>query len=370
VLLSIFCSVLGQLSAGINWEGSWSNGKRGGGSFYLCTDEATQTAHGSYGSLGIVSGYLLGSTYTGFWYESGYDRPFGPFILTISDSGTSFTGAWSYFTAEGAPPNGTFTWSGSKSSSARPDDYAQCLFPISLGSSANGAFEQNSYICDHSTFDWLDSNEQMFAAKFDNFGKVQGYSPDGGVSLLLSDFHYNDDEDTDKGRWRPESFPIGKPYFSLEPDFNGADDDDSIFTLRIVVGRFVEQDYFCGFFWYGFYSHLVAPNPICFGRLDNVAIDPQACAYSLSEIKENDHKYDDGVTTLLEAEIQDALFNITLPEFHIKIVKGNGTGVPENTKDVQAVNYVQDEEYIIVCTNNASTLLLSVLALFALLFAI
>ena len=69
VLLSIACSVIGQFSAGGNWDGTWSNGKLGGGNLYICTDRDTNTAHGSYGNIGLVSGSLQGNTFKGFWYE-------------------------------------------------------------------------------------------------------------------------------------------------------------------------------------------------------------------------------------------------------------------------------------------------------------
>jgi len=356
VLLSVACCVFGQLSAGGNWDGTWSNGKLGAGNLYICTDRETNTAHGSYGNIGLISGYLLGNTFKGFWYEAGYDKPFGPFTLTIADSGSSFTGSWSYYGG-----NTTNTWSGSKSSGVRPNEHTQCLFPAAQGSIVQGVFDERSYICDHSTVNWLDSEQPLYVASFEGFPKVQGYSPDSGNSLLLSDFYFPDDED-DRSKFNPSNTPIGQAYENVA-DNHGADDDDSVLTSHIVVGRFVAQDTFCGWFWYGFYSQVINTVPICFGRTENVAIDPQACAYTQSDIKQQAHNYDDGNTSQLIQNIQDAFDALELPNFYIDVVEGDNNGGNQAAKDVNDVQYIQEQP----CT--ASGIFVSVAALLALFFA-
>jgi len=367
VLLSIFCSVLGQLSAGGSWDGTWSNTKLGGGSLYICTDKDTSTAHGTYGNIGLFSGYLLSNTLTGYWYEAGYDRPFGAFQLTISDDGNSFSGSWSYFVDDLTAPNGTKSWTGSKSSGTRPDEYLQCLFPADLGSYAQGVFGPRTYLCDHTPLEYLDSRQPLFSANFDGFSKVEGYSPDSGNSLLLSDFYFPDDDDANRAKFRPENYAIGQNITVNDPANSGADDDDSIFTSHIVVGRFVTQSTFCGWFWYGFYGKVVNTSPICFNRTEGVAVDPQSCAYTLSDIKQLDHENDDGNTSQLIANIQAAFDALALPEFNIDIVKGDGSGTPPaNAKDVNGVQYVAQFEY--QC-NSASVIASSIAALFALVFA-
>jgi len=362
VLLSIACSVIAQLNAGGNWDGTWSNGKLGGGNAYICTDRDTNQAHGTYGNIGLFSGALNGNDFAGFWYEAGYERPFGPFKLTIANDGNSFTGSWSYFNGTGVAVNGSTAWSGTKSSATRPNEQLQCLFPAQMGSHVPGVFDESCYICALTPLKWLDSEQSLFVASFEGFSKVQGYSPDSGNSLLLSDFYFQDDEDYSK--FKPSNSPIGVKYEN-NADNHGSDDDDSILTSRIVVGRFVGEGLFCGWFWYGFYSTVVNTVPICFTRTENVAVDPQACAYTQADVKQQIHNYDDGNTSQLIQNIQDAFDALALPEFKIDIIQGDnkGNGAPANGKDINGIEYVQEQP----CT--ASGLFVSVAAALALFFA-
>ena len=241
-------------------------------------------------------------------------------------------------------------------------NFLQNSLTMNSGSHVQGVFDERSYICDHSSLNWLDSEQPLYVASFEGFPKVQGYSPDSGNSLLLSDFYFPDDED-DRSIFKPESTPIGQALQN-NADNSGADDDDSVLTSHIVVGRFVSQDTFCGWFWYGFYSQVINSVPICFDRTQNVDVDPQACAYTQSDVKQQVHNYDDGNTSQLIQNIQDAFDALTLPEFNIDIVKGDGTGVPPpNAKDVNEIQYIQEQP----CT--ASGVFISVAALLAAFFA-
>lgn len=71
VFLGLVAYACAQINAGQAWQGTWSNDKRPefGGSLFVCVDLSTSTAHGAYGSGGLMSGSIQGSTWKGFWYE-------------------------------------------------------------------------------------------------------------------------------------------------------------------------------------------------------------------------------------------------------------------------------------------------------------
>lgn len=49
-----------------NWEGTWNSGA---GTLYLCVDRDSNMAYGSYGGVGLVSGYLYGYLFSGYFFE-------------------------------------------------------------------------------------------------------------------------------------------------------------------------------------------------------------------------------------------------------------------------------------------------------------
>jgi len=318
------CSILlfavaafAQLNVGDAWQGTWSDGKRsGGGSLYICVDPYTATAHGAYSGIGIFSGFLHANTLTGFWWEAGYDRPFGPFELTLT--GTQFTGTWSYFEGEGVAASGSFSWSGSRSSSTKPDR-SQCLQPA-IGNDASGSYEPGNFLCYSPNAPYLNTEQDTVSAAFPGFGDVIGYTPDNGISFLLSDFYFPNV--TDDNRYRPEG--SGN---SLGPctgcfDDDGEPPETDIPTRRIVVGRLISNSQFCGYFWEGLYNTQVAAGAICFQRTSAKKPDLLLCGSDVSYINGQIDKFvSDGITSWILSQVQSVFDNIVLPP--VKIIPNN-----------------------------------------------
>jgi len=305
VLCALFLFVavtVAQLSAGEAWQGVWSEGKRSlGGSTYICVDPETQTAHGTYGNAGVFSGYLWGNTLTGYWYEAGYDRPFGPFKLTIS--GTSFTGSWSYY----GSPNETYSWSGSRQSAVRPHD-TECLIPYAFGQTVEGTYEGDQNICRDATYLYGNSDQTYASANFVNFGTVIGFTPDNGHTLSLSDFYVTNSTAEALGEYRPE-FNVVKLGDAVNP--YAAPRGSPILTQRLVVGRQISDTVFCGFFWEGLYARQYSDVAICFEKTSFVAPDIHHC--EPQEITKRP-----GITNWILSQIQSVLDHIEMP--HITIV--------------------------------------------------
>jgi len=304
VLCALFLFVavtVAQLSAGEAWQGVWSEGKRNlGGNTYICVDPWTQTAHGSYGNVGLFSGYLWGNTLTGFWYEAGYDRPFGPFRLTIS--GSSFTGTWSYFQS----PNVTYSWSGSRQSTTRPED-TQCLIPYTTGQTVEGNYNGGQYICRDPTYTYGNSDQTYASATFDNFGTVIGFSPDNGRTISLSDFYVTNATAEANGEYRPENnvVNLGTAVNPYTPPRGSP-----ILTQKLVIGRQISDTVFCGFFWDGLYVRQYSDKAICFEKLNQVAPELSHC--EAQQIGQRP-----GITNWILSQIQSVLDHIQMP--HITI---------------------------------------------------
>lgn len=223
----------------------------------------------------------------------------------------------------------------------------------------------------------------MYSAYFESFGKVEGYSYDHGTSLLLSDFQFPDDDDSAANRANLRVAPGTKGSFH-DSNSVGNDDMDVILTSKVVVGRMVSQQYFCGYFWYGFYAASASSNggPICFERTEYEIPDPQACAVTLADVREIAHQYDDGQTSQILAQVQDAINRIIggFPDIQLRIGVGNNNkdGVhPEHHIQGNFYAYDQDiakrgvevDEYIRVCNSSSSLLIAFGAILAAFLFA-
>merc|ERR1719262_46782 len=267
VQLLLLCLVCGYTLAQ-TFEGTWNTNKRNfGGSTYICVDE--DQLHGSYnGGAGIFSGLIRGNMVQGYWYEAGYAVPYGTFMLTLS--GNSLSGSWSY---AGLPSNATtsVSWTGSRSTSVRPTD-AQCLRP-STGLAATGFYQDGAAICIDG--DERDENSQQPAsfARFPRFGAVEGYTPDAGRALLLSNYFNRDASLVDN--YRPESNnAVFGPCSGCNQYLNSTD----INTDLIVVGAAINDATFCGYFWTGFYNQRVSDEPICYTRTSFSNPDDSACA--------------------------------------------------------------------------------------------
>jgi len=309
VVLFFAISAFAQLNVGDAWQGTWSDGKRSaGGSTYICVDHWTSTAHGSYSGVGLFSGFLQGNTLTGFWWEAGYDRPFGPFELTIS--GTSFSGTWSYYEGVGVAPSGSFSWSGSQSSSVLPDR-SQCLAPAQ-GSDASGTYQPGNYICYVPNAPYLNTDQQSAFAAFANFGHVAGYSPDNGITFLLSDFFFPNQ--TLDERFRPENNQLTSFGPSANYDDDGEINPAMIPTRRIAVGRLVSSDQFCGFFWNGLYNSQVGSAAICLQRTSAKRPDSNTCGADVSFVNgQIDQFITGGLTSFILSQVQDAFNALKLP---------------------------------------------------------
>jgi len=316
VLLCVSVS-LAQLYSGNAFQGTWSDrtAKRSisGGVTYICVDHATQTAHGVYNGVGLFSGYLWGNTLTGFWYEAGYDRPFGPFELTIDASGSSFTGTWSYYQAESTTTSASFTWAASKSSGNKPERF-ECLAPAGSGYTVVGKYETGNYICIDETQPFENTNQDSAWGAFEDFGNVKGFTPDSGISLLLSDFYFPDDDETLDDRYRPENqgTPFG-PNTEVDDDGNSGHKQNDIPTKRIVVGRLIDDSQFCGYFWEGLYNRLVGGGVICLQRTARIIPDLVTCGSDIVYANELIDRQDTDFTSWLLEEIQNAFDALQLP---------------------------------------------------------
>ena len=307
-----------QIYSGSAFQGRWTDraAKRNGisgGSTYICIDHATQTAHGQYNGVGLFSGYLWGNTLTGFWYEAGYDRPFGPFELTIDAAGSSFTGTWSYYQGNSATTSATFTWSASKASADKPERH-ECLAPAGTGYTAVGKYGSGNFVCLDETQSFENTNQISAWGAFESFGNVKGFSPDSGVTLLLSDFYFPDDDDTLDDRYRPENqaTPFG-PSTVTDDDGDSAHHQNDIPTRRIVVGRIIDDSKFCGYFWEGLYNRLVGGGAICLDRTASIAPDLVTCGSDIVYENELIDRLDTDFTSWILDAVQEALDALALP---------------------------------------------------------
>jgi len=321
VLLGVLLCVslcLGQLYVGNHWQGSWSDNtaKRSvsNGVTYICVDHQTQTAHGQYNGVGLFSGYMWGNTLTGFWYEAGYDRPFGPFELTIDAAGATFSGTWSYYQANSATTAASFPWGARKTSGSRPER-EQCLAPNGSGAGSAGQYETGNYICYEPTIPFENTDQQSVWGAFEKFGNVKGYTPDNGISLLLSDFYFPDDDETLDDRYRPENqvTPLGPTV--VDDDGDTGQHHDDIPTKRIVIGRLVSDSQFCGYFWEGLYNTPIGGGgAICLQRTANIYPDLVTCGGDIVYANAQIDQMETGITSWILQEVQDAFDALRLPQ--------------------------------------------------------
>merc|ERR1712137_877755 len=267
VQLLLLCLICGFALA--SFEGTWSSNKRStvGGATYICIDD--DSLHGTYnGGVGMFSGLVRGNLVQGYWYETGYATPVGTFMLTLSSNGNSFSGSWTY---AGGNNTATYSWTGTRSGSARPTD-AQCLRP-STGLAASGFYEESSAICIDGTERDENTRQPAAFARFPGFGAVEGYTPDAGRALLLSNYFNRDASLVDN--YRPESNnAVFGPCSGCNQYLNSTD----INTDLIVVGAAINDATFCGYFWTGFYNQRVSDEPICYTRTSFSNPDDSACA--------------------------------------------------------------------------------------------
>merc|ERR1711862_999024 len=222
-------------------------------------------AHGAYSGIGLMSGTINNNVFMGSWYEAGYDAPYGTFRLVLS--GSSFSGTWKY-----SDSDDTFSWSGSRSSSVRPEA-DQCLVPGKAY--ATGTYEHTEHICLNSAIVYQNTGFGSAAASFDGFGNVEGFSPDNGRTLLLSDF-YLPLSGSGAYSFRPED---NTAVFGPCDGCNQDAGDDEIQTGKIVVGVLIDDATFCGFFWDGLYNYQYGDSAVCFRKTSTKSPDSSVCGW-------------------------------------------------------------------------------------------
>merc|ERR1711943_160398 len=265
VVLFLFTAFVFTQSDSLQWQGTWSSNKRFSGNLYICVDTANHIAHGAYSGIGLMSGTINNNVFMGSWYEAGYDAPYGTFRLVLS--GSSFSGTWKY-----SDSDDTFSWSGSRSSSVRPEA-DQCLVPGK--SYAAGTYEHTEQICLNSRITYQNTNFGSAAASFDGFGNVEGFSPDNGRTLLLSDF-YLPLSGSGAYSFRPEN---NTAVFGPCDGCNQDAGDDEIQTGKIVVGVLIDDATFCGFFWDGLYNYQYGDSAVCFRKTSTKSPDSSVCGW-------------------------------------------------------------------------------------------
>lgn len=328
--LGIAGVAFGQINTAFNaWQGTWSDPFGNGGVLYLCVDPEHNTAHGMYSNIGVVRGYLFENTFSGFFYEAGYDRPFGPVSLTIS--GSSFTGTYSYYDAPAPTPfDQGGTWSSSRSSNSAPTPQ-QCWTPATANQAA-GIYQQQQYVCSQPGATYQNTNQPAVFGTFDRLGDTNGYTPDDGVSFFTSDFQPSDDEPTsaDPLRWRPED--PSESFGPNNPVIDRTEDDDLIHVNIIALGVAISADTICYATWKGLYNIPVASGcitrtsseipPVASCRIRGVPIvGPNGTITPTSNLLKIVHQ-----------EVQDGLSNtpFVLSGGGIAPITGN---VPVNVKD-------------------------------------
>lgn len=172
-------------------------------------------------------------------------------------------------------------------------------------------------MCYHPDVVYSNTNQQFSSAFFNTFGIVQGFSFDNGVSVSLSDFIFPDDDDTNEDRYRPESSTTCFGTGCQEVD---NDDDDSVHTGRIVIGRLIDQNTFCGGFFTGWYNTFVGD--ICFTRTSPHQPDTFLCGSDIVYLNGHEDIFD-GKTSEILAVVQEAFDNLALPEHVIEDDDGN-----------------------------------------------
>jgi len=300
VVLFLFTAFVFAQTNSSPWEGTWSTNKRNvGGSLYICVDTKNDVAHGAYSGVGLMSGSIRGNVFRGTWYEAGYDAPYGTFRLVLS--GSSFSGTWSYVHSDE-----TFTWSGSRSSSVRPEA-DQCLVPSN--SIASGTYEHTEQICLNPRVTYQNTHFGSAAASFDGFGNVEGFSPDNGATLLLSDF-YLPISGNANWNYRPEN---NTAVFGPCDGCNQSVGDDEIQTGKIIVGVMIDDATFCGFFWEGLYNYQYGDSSVCFERTSTKAPESSVCGWGAAA---NALQY--GHTVEILNEIQDAFNALDMPPVYVE----------------------------------------------------
>lgn len=298
-----------QESLGLLWQGTWTENKRSfGGNLYICVDNAHDVAYGSYSGVGLISGLLKDRDFTGEWFEAGYDRPFGTFKLTMGSSNADFTGSWTYYNGS-TPSSDSFSWSGSRTSSVQPDPHTQCVVPARQANPVSGTYENVEAICYNKEERYQGTFHDSVFGSFVNFGVVGGYSPDGGHTVLLSDYVSQLPFGSTSDSYRPENNPTVMGPCSGCNDRNNNHNNTYIHTNLVVIGAVVSDAYFCGFFWEGFYNDQISDSAICFERTSFLKPSSSSCG-TVGDLNPN---ADLGNTELLLSEIQSALDAITMP---------------------------------------------------------
>jgi len=174
-----------------SFVGTWSDSEYGG-NIYVCVSNST--LYMSFSEVGIGIGTITGSTVSGRIYVGGGDtldhETTGTFEWTLNNSGSAFTGTWSW---DGDSNDND--WSGDLASSSTPT-IRQCAFLASSGS-IEGSWSSNSNGLSVSAWDICVSSSE-YTSSYDISGGNNGY--DEGVthrSGLIGSGYFNEDTDND-----------------------------------------------------------------------------------------------------------------------------------------------------------------------------
>jgi len=189
------------------------------------------------------------------------------------------------------------------------------LAPAGNGGGSAGKFETGNYICYEPTIPFENTDQESVWGAFEEFGNVKGYTPDNGVSLLLSDFYFPDDDDTLDDRYRPENQQTEFGPATVDDDGDTGHHHNDIPTKRIVVGRLVSDSEFCGFFWEGLYNTPIGGGgAICLQRTAKFNPDLVTCGGDIVYVNAQIDQMETGITSWILQEVQDAFNALRLPE--------------------------------------------------------
>jgi len=153
---------------------------------------------------------------------------------------------------------------------------------------------------------------------------------------LLSDFYYPDDDELDIGEYRPEGnvTPFGPCSDCFDDEGDTGVHLEQIPTKRIVIGRFINDREFCGFFWEGLYNTPIADGAICLQRTNTAIPDRVSCGGDIVYVNAQIDQIDTGFTSWILSQVQSAFDALVLPPVVIvpnQFTQGTGAGNPTSS---------------------------------------
>ncbi|KAJ4454930.1 putative Ectonucleoside triphosphate diphosphohydrolase 3 [Paratrimastix pyriformis] len=166
------------------WTGGWSNAHYGVDVLYICANAVTRVTSGSY-LIGYMDGQLSTNlaTFEGKWHEPDDSRSQGSFSLTLSPSGTSFSG---YFRAN--DDEAPIPWTATRVSATTPTAQ-QCWLPAAsnVNSSLIGHFQEVNNSKSH-----LDYMTAPYGYGYASYTNGLGYEEGLALGNTTAILHYTD----------------------------------------------------------------------------------------------------------------------------------------------------------------------------------